>query len=115
MHVLRHSVAMDLLQQGVDRSVIALWLGHESRTTPGKSHGDAATENVGVNSKHERDRRYEKRDRRREPKLNVKVPILTNHEHATNPGAGWSADLSVFSTRTDSFRLNGLGRGESTI
>jgi hypothetical protein len=24
-----------------------------------KSHGDAATENVGVNSKHERDRRYE--------------------------------------------------------
>jgi len=27
MHVLRHSVAMDLLQQGVDRSVIALWLG----------------------------------------------------------------------------------------
>jgi hypothetical protein len=59
MHVLRHSLAMDLLQQGVDRSVIALWLGHESRTTPGKSHGDAATENVGVNSKHERDRRYE--------------------------------------------------------
>lgn len=30
MHVLRHSLAMDLLQQGVDRSVIALWLGHES-------------------------------------------------------------------------------------
>jgi hypothetical protein len=55
MHVLRHSLGMDLLQQGVDRSVIALWLGHESRTTPGKSHGDTATENVGVNSKHERD------------------------------------------------------------
>jgi integrase len=31
--VLRHSVAMDLLQQGVDRSVIALWLGHESIET----------------------------------------------------------------------------------
>jgi integrase/recombinase XerD len=30
MHVLRHSVAVDLLHQGVDRSVIALWLGHES-------------------------------------------------------------------------------------
>lgn len=30
-HVLRHSVAMDLLHHGVDRSVIALWLGHESR------------------------------------------------------------------------------------
>jgi site-specific recombinase XerD len=33
MHVLRHSVAMDLLHQGVDRSVIALWLGHESIET----------------------------------------------------------------------------------
>ena len=29
-HVLRHSAAMDLLYHGVDRSVIALWLGHES-------------------------------------------------------------------------------------
>jgi integrase len=27
------SVGMDLLQQGVDRSVIALWLGHESIET----------------------------------------------------------------------------------
>lgn len=32
-HVLRHSAAMDLLQHGVDRSVIALWLGHESVET----------------------------------------------------------------------------------
>ena len=32
-HVLRHSTAMDLLQHGVDRSVIALWLGHESPET----------------------------------------------------------------------------------
>jgi site-specific recombinase XerD len=32
-HVLRHSMAMDLLQHGVDRSVIALWLGHESPET----------------------------------------------------------------------------------
>ena len=32
-HVLRHSTAMDLLQNGVDRSVIALWLGHESIET----------------------------------------------------------------------------------
>ena len=32
-HVLRHSTAMDLLQNGVDRSVIALWLGHESMDT----------------------------------------------------------------------------------
>ena len=32
-HVLRHSTAMDLLQHGVDHSVIALWLGHESTET----------------------------------------------------------------------------------
>jgi len=32
-HVLRHTAAMDLLQHGVDRSVIALWLGHESPET----------------------------------------------------------------------------------
>jgi len=32
-HVLRHSMAMDLLDRGVDRSAIALWLGHESIET----------------------------------------------------------------------------------
>lgn len=32
-HVLRHSTAMNLLLHGVDRSVIALWLGHESMET----------------------------------------------------------------------------------
>jgi len=32
-HVLRHSAAMQLLQNGVDRTVIALWLGHESGET----------------------------------------------------------------------------------
>jgi integrase/recombinase XerD len=32
-HVLRHSTAMELLQHGVDPSVIALWLGHESVET----------------------------------------------------------------------------------
>jgi len=32
-HVLRHSAAMELLQAGVDPSVIALWLGHESVAT----------------------------------------------------------------------------------
>ena len=30
VHLLRHTAAMDLLQAGIDRSVIALWLGHES-------------------------------------------------------------------------------------
>jgi integrase/recombinase XerD len=32
-HVCRHSAAMDLLHHGVDRSVIALWLGQESAET----------------------------------------------------------------------------------
>jgi Site-specific recombinase XerD len=32
-HVLRHTLAMQLLQSGIDRSVIALWLGHESVET----------------------------------------------------------------------------------
>lgn len=32
-HTIRHTTAMHLLQAGVDISVIALWLGHESPTT----------------------------------------------------------------------------------
>lgn len=32
-HTLRHSAAMDLLRRGVDLTVIALWLGHESTET----------------------------------------------------------------------------------
>jgi site-specific recombinase XerD len=32
-HVLRHTNAVELLQAGVDRAVIALWLGHESVET----------------------------------------------------------------------------------
>jgi len=32
-HILRHSTAMELLQHGVDQTVIALWLGHESAET----------------------------------------------------------------------------------
>lgn len=32
-HVLRHTTAMELLHNGVDRTVIALWLGHESPET----------------------------------------------------------------------------------
>src|SRR6185312_868241 len=40
-HVLRHSTAMELLQNGVDRTVIALWLGHESvETTQMYVHAD---------------------------------------------------------------------------
>ena len=33
VHLLRHTMALDLLQAGVERSVIALWLGHESVET----------------------------------------------------------------------------------
>jgi integrase/recombinase XerD len=32
-HTLRHAAAMALLHRGVDLSVIALWLGHESTET----------------------------------------------------------------------------------
>jgi site-specific recombinase XerD len=32
-HTIRHTTAMHLLQAGVDMSVIALWLGHESPVT----------------------------------------------------------------------------------
>lgn len=40
-HVLRHSTAMQLLQNGVDRTIIALWLGHESvETTQMYIHAD---------------------------------------------------------------------------
>lgn len=40
-HTLRHSAAMELLRRGVDHSVIALWLGHEtSQTTEVYLHAD---------------------------------------------------------------------------
>lgn len=40
-HTLRHTAAMDLLRRGVDLSVIALWLGHESsETTQAYLHAD---------------------------------------------------------------------------
>lgn len=42
-HTLRHSCAMTLLQSGVDVSVIALWLGHEStKTAQAYLHADMA-------------------------------------------------------------------------
>jgi integrase len=40
-HTLRHTAAMELLQHGVDLTVIALWLGHEStETTQAYVHAD---------------------------------------------------------------------------
>lgn len=42
-HTLRHTAAMDLLSRGVDLTVIALWLGHEStETTQIYLHADMA-------------------------------------------------------------------------
>lgn len=42
-HTLRHTLAMNLLQSGVDITVIALWLGHESiETTQSYLHADMA-------------------------------------------------------------------------
>ena len=42
-HTLRHTTAMDLLLRGVDITVIALWLGHESiQTTQIYLHADMA-------------------------------------------------------------------------
>jgi site-specific recombinase XerD len=48
-HVLRHAAAMDLLQHGVDRSVIALWLGHESvETTQMYLHADMRLKEIAL-------------------------------------------------------------------
>jgi site-specific recombinase XerD len=42
-HCLRHTCAMELLQSGTDRAMIALWLGHESvETTQMYLHADLA-------------------------------------------------------------------------
>lgn len=48
-HVLRHTAAMQLRQAGVDLSVIALWLGHESiETTHIYLHADLASREAAV-------------------------------------------------------------------
>ncbi len=42
-HTLRHTAAMQLLAAGIDRAVIALWLGHEQvETTQIYLHADLA-------------------------------------------------------------------------
>lgn len=48
-HVLRHSAAMQLLHGGVDRTVIALWLGHESvETTQMYIHADMKMKETAI-------------------------------------------------------------------
>jgi site-specific recombinase XerD len=49
-HVLRHSCAMALLRGGVDRSVLALWLGHEQlETTQIYLHADLSIKERALN------------------------------------------------------------------
>jgi site-specific recombinase XerD len=49
-HVLRHSTAMTLLRRGVDRTVIALWLGHERvETTQVYLHADMQLKEQALN------------------------------------------------------------------
>jgi integrase/recombinase XerD len=49
-HVLRHSCAMALLRGGVDRSVLALWLGHEQvETTTMYLHADLSIKERALN------------------------------------------------------------------
>ena len=57
-HVLRHSAAMELLQAGVDCSVIALWLSHESiETTQTYLHAHLALKALAKLKPYERGRR----------------------------------------------------------
>lgn len=66
-HVLRHTTAMELLEHGIDRSVIALWLGHESvNTTDMYLHADLKMKEralARVNSPGSRGSRYKPSDR----------------------------------------------------
>lgn len=50
-HIVRHSTAMHLLQSGVDITIIALWLGHESpATTHSYIEADLAMKENAMNS-----------------------------------------------------------------
>lgn len=65
-HVIRHTTAMHLLQAGVDISIIALWLGHESpATTHQYVEADLAMKERALARLHEPDtklRRYKAPD-----------------------------------------------------
>ena len=66
-HALRHTAAMVLLQSGVDRAVIALWLGHESvETTAMYLHADLSLKEKALSCTtplNVRPRRYRPDDR----------------------------------------------------
>lgn len=49
MHTLRHTAAMNLLAEGVDISVIALWLGHQrTQSTDAYLHADMAIKEAAI-------------------------------------------------------------------
>lgn len=49
MHTLRHTAAMNLLAEGVDISVIALWLGHQrTQSTDAYLHADMAIKQAAI-------------------------------------------------------------------
>jgi integrase/recombinase XerD len=49
MHTLRHTAAMNLLAEGVDISVIALWLGHQrTHSTDAYLHADMAIKQAAI-------------------------------------------------------------------
>jgi len=53
-HTLRHSAAMALLKNGVDTSVIALWLGHEgTETTQIYLHADMSIKEKALDRVHQ--------------------------------------------------------------
>ena len=52
-HSLRHSLAMDLLRNGLDVAVVALWLGHEKlESVNAYVHADPDTQGTGAGSPH---------------------------------------------------------------
>jgi len=58
-HTIRHTTAMHLLQSGVDISVIALWLGHESpRTTHHYVEADLAMKERALAKLHEPEAKF---------------------------------------------------------
>ncbi len=49
MHTLRHTAATSLLAQGIDVSVIALWLGHQrTQSTDAYVHADMTIKQVAL-------------------------------------------------------------------